>query len=114
MNAETPAIGIAKIFEHKESVCYRIECECTSNNHAVDTWIEVERTFDDLEDISVIFYVNTYTHPFARGFWQRIKNAAKVLIGVDEQYHEILLKQQSAKNWIAAVEKSINEYQGKK
>lgn len=31
-------------------------------------------------------------------------------MGKDEQQHEILLKEQSAKNWIAAVENAINEY----
>jgi hypothetical protein len=111
MKAEKPATSISKTAEFKDSVCYRIECDCLSENHHVDTWIEVERTFDDLEDISVTFYVNTYTHPFARGFWQRIKNAAKVLIGVDEQQHEILLKPQAAKNWIQAVENSINNFE---
>lgn len=110
MNAETPAAGISKLFEHTDAVCYRIECECTSSNHSVDTWIEVERAFDDCEDISVRFYVNTYSHPFARGFWQRLKNAGKVLLGIDEQQHEILLKQQAAKNWISAVESAITEY----
>jgi hypothetical protein len=110
MNAEKPATGVCKLIEHKDSVCYRIDCDCTSNNHAVDTWIEVERLFNDCEDISVRFYVSTYTHPFARGFWQRLKNASKILLGVDEQQHEILLKQQAAKNWITAVENAINEY----
>jgi hypothetical protein len=110
MKAEKPATGISILSKYQNSVCFRVECKCTSSNHSVDSWIEVERVFDDVEDISMCFYVNTYTHPFARGFWQRIKNAVKVLIGVDERQHEILLNRQSAKNWVSAVENAINEY----
>ena len=43
MNVETPATGIAKIQEFSDTVCYRIDCECTSHDHAVDTKIEVQR-----------------------------------------------------------------------
>lgn len=110
MKAEKPATGVCKLFEHKNSVCYRVECDCSSEDHAVTTWIEVERAFDDCEDISVSFYVNTYSSPYANGFWKRLKNACKILMGKDEQQHEILLKQQAAKNWITAVENAINEY----
>lgn len=69
MNAEKPARGISELFEHKDSVCYRIDCECTSEDHAVTTWIEVQRSFDDCEYISVRFYVNTYSSPYARDFF---------------------------------------------
>jgi hypothetical protein len=110
MNAEKPATGISKLADYPKAKCYRVDCECTTPDHAVDTWIEVERAFDDCEDISVRFYVNTYSHPLANGFWQRLKNACKILVGVDQQQHEILLKQQAAKNWISSVEKAIAEF----
>lgn len=107
MKAEVPAIGISKIADFKDSVCYRIDCDCTSHDHSVDTWIEVDQPYDDCDMVSVRFFINTYTHPFSDGFWQRVKNAYKVLMGVDEQQHEILLKPQAAKNWTAAVNSTI-------
>jgi hypothetical protein len=107
MKAEKPATSISKTAEFKDSVCYRIECDCLSENHRVDTWIEVDQPYSDFKMVSIRFHVNTYTHPFSHGFWQRVKNACKVLMGVDEQQHEILLKPQAAKNWVNAVNSTI-------
>lgn len=107
MKSEKPATGISKTAEFKDAVSYRIDCDCTSPTHSVDTWIEVDQPFSDVEMVSIRFHVNTYTHPFSDGFWQRVKNASKVLMGVDEQQHEILLKLQAAKNWVSAVSNTI-------
>lgn len=113
MNVETPATGIAKIQEFSDTVCYRIDCECTSHDHAVDTKIEVQRPWDDVPDISVMFYVTTY-NKFPKNMWDRVKQAATILFtGVSKQEHEILLKPQSALNWIKAIENSINNFEKK-
>jgi hypothetical protein len=110
MKAEKPATGISKIQEFSDSVCYRIECECTSHDHVVDTHIEVQRLWDDIPDISVMFYVTTY-NKFPKNIRDRVKQAASILFtGVSKQEHEILLKPQAAKNWIQAVENSINNF----
>lgn len=110
MNAEKPATGISQLVDYTNAKCYRVECHCTSHDHVVDTWIEVERPFEDLEEISVSFHVKTYSSPFADGFWKRLKNACKIILGKDEQQHEIILTQQVAKNWINAVESAIAEF----
>ncbi len=113
MKAENPATGISKIQEFSDTVCYRIECECTSSDHVVDTRVEVQRLWDDIPDISVMFYVTTY-NKFPESFWDRIKQAASILFtGVNKQEHEILLKPQAAKNWIQAVENSIINFEKK-
>lgn len=110
MNAEKPATGITKIQEFSNTVYYRIDCECTSHDHVVDTKIEVQRPWTDGPDISVMFYVTTY-NKFPQNIWDRVKQAAAILFtGVNKQEHEILLNQQAAKNWISAVENAINEY----
>ena len=113
MKAEKPATGISKTQEFSDTVCYRIECECTSHDHVVDTHIEVQRLWDDIPDISVMFYVTTY-NKFPKNIWDRVKQAASILFtGVSKQEHEILLKPQAAKNWIQAVENSINNIEKK-
>jgi hypothetical protein len=101
-----PAKNIAMIADHEDMAGFRTICECTNENHSVDTWIEVEN-FEDTKTIIVSFHINTYQHPFARNFWHRIKNAFKVLIGVDQRSQEIILNQQQAINWCKAVETTV-------
>jgi hypothetical protein len=112
MKYEQPATGISKTIDLNKAICYRIDCVCTSKEHSVDTWIEVEQPWDDIDQISVMFYVNTY-NKYNQNIWQRIKQAAKILFtGVDEKEHEILLKPQAALNWIKAVEDTISKMKG--
>jgi hypothetical protein len=107
MQPEQPATGISKIFDSGKAVCYRIDCDCTSPEHKIDTWMEIEQPFEDCDQISVMFYVNTYNR-YNQNIWERIKQAAKILFtGVDEKEHEILLKPQAALNWIKAVEETL-------
>jgi len=113
MQPEKPATGISKTQEFSDTVCYRIDCECTSHDHAVDTHIEVQRLWDDIPDISVMFYVTTY-NKFPENIWNRVKQAASILFtGVNKQEHEILLKPQAALNWVKAVENSIKDFEKK-
>lgn len=113
MKPQTPANKIAQIGEFGDMVGFRTICECTSEHHSVDTWIEVGEMFEDGEEVYVTFHVNTYTHPFAEGFWQRIKNAAKVLFGVDQQQQEIVLTKQQAISWCKAVETTVKNLEKK-
>ena len=107
MEPESPARGVTTIGEFDNCVGLRTICECTTEDHSVDTWIEVGRLYDDMEDIIVTFHVNSYSHPLAEGFWQRVKNAGLMLIGVDQRQQEILLTKQQALNWCSAVQKEI-------
>jgi hypothetical protein len=107
MKPEQPATGVSKILDMGDTVCYRIDCVCNSQDHSVNTWIEVEQSWEDIDQISVMFFVKTYNR-YNENIWQRIKQAAKILFtGVDEKEHEILLKPQAALNWIKAVEETI-------
>lgn len=106
VKAETPATNVSKIADFGDSKCYRINCECTSTDHSVDTWIETTSVHDI---VSVTFYINTHTR-FFDNIWQRLKCALNVLfLGVDEKQAEIIMNKQTAKNWISAVDKTINE-----
>lgn len=109
MKAQTPAKNTAMMAEYKDMVGFRTICECTSDHHSVDTWIEVNAINDDMDEITVTFYINTYQHPFAWNFWQRVKNAFMILIGVDQRSQEIILKRQQAINWCKAVENTVNK-----
>jgi len=109
MQAQTPAKGVSETYNSNNMDSYHIECDCTAPDHSVSTWIEVGMEDEDMDYISVTFYVKTWT-PFFTGFWQRIKCAANILFtGVSTQEHGILLKEQNALNWITAVQKSLDK-----
>jgi hypothetical protein len=110
MKAQEPAQGICKTQDWGDAKVYHIECDCTCEDHSVSTWIEVEAE-EDFGTV-VTFYVKTWT-PYSlsqAGLWTRIRKAVSILFkGVDTQEHDIILKEQAARNWIAAVEKSIKD-----
>jgi len=111
MKAQKPAVGILKEYDSEDARCYHIVCDCTCEDHAVDTWIEAEAEPDF--GVCITFYVKTWTPASLAegGLWQRIKKAANILFkGVDTQQHDIILKEQAATNWIAAVQKSIDDF----
>ena len=113
--AELPAEGILK---RSNTWCdahsYLVECECTCEDHAVDTWIAVDRD-SEVNDIDVTFYVKTHVPIWNFGLFQRIKLAVLILFnGEVERQHSILLKPQVAKNWIVAVQQSIDDLENAK
>lgn len=110
MQAQEPAQGISAEYDTEDMKSYRINCDCTCEDHAVDTWIEVEAEPDF--GICVSFFVKTWTPASLAegGLWVRIKKAANILFkGVDTQTHDIILKEQVARNWIGAVESAITD-----
>lgn len=107
MKPQTPAKNTTQIHEDDQSIGFRTVCACTSDRDSVDTWIELDRAYEESDEITVTFYVNTYSSPLADNFWKRIKNACSILLGKEKQQSEILLTKQQALNWCKAVEDSI-------
>lgn len=110
MQAQEPAKGILEEENWGNAKSYHIVCDCTTPDHALDTWIEVEAEPDF--GVCVTFFVKTWTpYDLSRnGMWQRIKKAANILFkGFDTQQHDIILKEQAALNWITAVQKSMKD-----
>ena len=112
MKAQKPAQGISITADYPDAKSYKIECECTSRDHAVDMWIEVDRDLET-KDVQVGFYVDTWT-PFWDSGFNRFKTAWNVLVkGVNRQEHHIILSTQSALNLAKVVEQSVNELNSK-
>lgn len=101
MIEQEPAVGVAKTFDDGELVGLKTLCQCGSDQHSVDTWIEIESCFGD---ISVTFNITQENV----GIFARIKRAFSVLCGFDSHEHEIILSKQQAINWIRSVETTIN------
>ena len=111
---QTPASGIAEIgYQSHNHRAYRVQCECTSVDHALDVWIEVEPDSEcGLVELTII--ANLWT-PVFNGILDRIKAAWNILFkGVHKQEHSILLNHQSALNFAETLTTAINDLQTRK
>lgn len=114
MKAQTPARGIMLQHDFGDSKNFKVECDCSSDDHAVYMWIEVEKD-KDMQDIQVSFYVTTWTQEFWRNWPARLRAVYDILVkGVHKQEHHMILSQQSATNFAHAITNTVKELEGKK
>jgi hypothetical protein len=112
MKAQTPAQGISLDNDWGDAKTFNVECDCTSDDHAVKMWIEVQRD-PDVPDVEVSFYVTTWT-PVWKGWLQRLQAVYDILFkGVHKQEHHMLLNKQSALNFASAIESTVKELEEK-
>lgn len=106
---QEPAEGIMKREGNDLNLqSFHVECSCTSEDHALEVWIEFDREVDWPEP-QVTFYVRD-CYPNWRGFFRRLKDAVGILFGQPlTREHSILFTKQSAINFTAAINKSIEE-----
>ena len=108
MKAQKPAAGISLTHEFSNASSYRIDCDCSDNDHAVIMWIEAN-TDHDHDYINVSFYVKTWT-PFWETGFSRIKTAWNVLTkGSHQQEHHLILNAKSAYNLSSLLNSKIKE-----
>lgn len=111
--AQTPAQGIMLQGEYSDSKNFKVECDCSSDDHAVFMWIEVSQD-DDIPDVEVSFYVRTWTAIIDGGWLGRLKAAYDVLVkGVHKQEHHMILNKQSAINFADAIKNTVKEMEKK-
>lgn len=92
----------------KDATSYHINCDCGSEDHAVNMWIEVNND-KETQDVEVGFYVETWT-PFWESGFNRIKTAWNVLVyGVNRQEHHLILNRQAALNLAKVLETNVEE-----
>jgi len=108
MKAQAPAQGISLDNDWGDAKTFNVECDCTSDDHAVKMWIEVQRDAD-IPDVEVSFYVTTWTPAWA-GWGQRLRAVYDILFkGVHKQEHHMLLNKQSALNFAEAIKTTVAE-----
>lgn len=113
MKAQAPASGISveRVFE--DARVFNVECDCTSDDHAVKMWIEVQRD-RDVSDVEVSFYVTTWTKDFWNNWPARFRAVYDILVkGVHKQEHHMLLNKQSAINFAQAIKDTVEELDNK-
>jgi hypothetical protein len=114
MKSQKPARGIMLQHDFGDSKNFKVECDCSSDDHAVYMWIEVEKD-KDMQDIQVSFYVTTWTREFWRNWPARLRAVYDILVkGVHKQEHHMILSQQSATNFAEAIKDTVKELEGKK
>lgn len=111
MEPQTPADGIHKHrYAWDESESFVVHCDCTSDDHSVEAWIEVE---DDYDFATVTFYIQPVT-PYTPSLWKRVKMAFKlVFTGFYQEQHSIYLGQQAAVNFHHALKSTIERIEAK-
>jgi len=109
MKAQQPAQGISIDNDFGDAKVFNVECDCTSDDHAVKMWIEVQRD-NFIPDVEVSFYVTTWTREFWKNWPARLSAVYDILIkGVHKQEHHMLLNKQSALNFAAAIKNTVEE-----
>lgn len=110
---QKPAQGIMLQGDYENSKNFKVECECSSEDHSVFMWIEVAED-KDIPEIEVSFYVKTWT-PLWGGWRDRLKAVYQILFkGLHRQEHHMILNQQSALNFAETIKQTIKEIQDKK
>lgn len=106
---QKPAQGIMETSYNIENTkSFTVNCECTQQDHQIDTWIEVNKELE-VKQISVTFYVKTYI-PFINNILNRIKVSWNILIyGTYQQQHELLMRDKVALNFAHAILNSVDE-----
>lgn len=114
MKAQTPAMGISLDKDFGDARVFNVECDCSSDDHAVKMWIEVQRD-KDVPDVEVSFYVTTWTKNFWEDWPARFRAVYEILVkGVHKQEHHMLLNKQSAMNFADAIKNTIKEMEKKR
>jgi hypothetical protein len=106
---QRPAQGISLDKDFGDAKVFNVECDCSSDDHAVKMWIEVQRD-RDIPDVEVSFYVTTWTKEFWNDWPARLRAVYDILVmGVHKQEHHMLLNRQSALNFAEAIKDTVKE-----
>lgn len=108
MEPQVPAEGILKRNDWGDSKWYRVECECSSPNHAHEFDVEA-----DEDGVTVSLYIDSYT-PYKDSFWQdikyRIRAALRLLFtGKIEMGSDIIMKEQVAVNYAHTLLSAVDD-----
>ena len=108
MNQQTPAEGIMSTGSWKDTRSFRVACDCHSTDHDVNAWIEVG-TDHEHRTVDIEFFVEGTTPFWTQGF-SRIRAAWRMLVyGYHQEEHHLILKGQVARNFVSALDSSIQE-----
>lgn len=100
MEVEKPAEGIMKTGDWGDSKSYKIACDCGSNDHTHDVWVEADDT-----GITVTTYTQQKSKWWAMNRWQTIWRL--ITRGYIEYDASIIMSKQQALNYAKTLESAI-------
>jgi len=108
-----PVKNIMRTGEWKDAHAFRVACDCHSNQHDLDVWVEVVPELD-CDDITVTFYKDIYV-PFWKSGYNRILEAWRVLFtGHAIRQGDFIMDRATARQLCSAIEHSIQDLEHKK
>jgi hypothetical protein len=112
MTPQTPAAGISLSGDYGDATNYKVECACSSPDHAVHMWIELNGD-DDAQDIQVGFYADTWT-PWWNKYYNRFGCMWTLLTtGIVKYEHHFLLNKQAATNFAHTILNDVKKLEAK-
>jgi hypothetical protein len=108
-----PVKNIMRTGEYQDAHAYRVACDCHSNTHDLDVWIEVAPE-SDCDDITVTFYKDIYV-PFWKLGYNRLQEAWRVLFtGYATRQGDFVMDRATARQLCATIERSLQDLEQKK
>ena len=101
-----PALGIMATAVYEDARSFRVTCDCHSNEHDLDVWIEVEPD-GETREITVTFYRELDTPWWESGF-NRFQEAWNILIyGRSRFSGSLIVRAETAQHLCDAIQTSI-------
>jgi hypothetical protein len=100
MKPEQPALGIMRTNDWGDTKVYRIACDCGSNEHTHDLWVEADES-----NVTVTVFTKLKSKWWQLNRWQQIW----ILLtkGYVEYEASLILSQQQALNYAKTLEHAI-------
>ena len=97
LNPDLPAPGIMTTANYPDARAFRVACDCHSNEHDLDVWIEVEPD-SETDAVTVTFYRELDTPWWESGFnrfreaWQILRHgrsrfSGSLIVGAETAQH---------------------------
>lgn len=114
MEPQTPASSILKMSEFKNSVSYRVECNCSTPEHGVNMWVEVDSE-EDFKQVNLAFIVQTTTQNACKKTFNRFQAVWDLLTkGYHTSEAYLILDEQAAINVANTILTDVKKFQHKK
>lgn len=107
-----PVKNIMRTGDYCDAHAFRVACDCHSNQHDLDVWIEVKPD-TDCSDITLTFYKDIYV-PFWKTGYNRLLEAWRVLFtGYATRQGDFIMDKTTARQLCATIERSIQDLERK-
>lgn len=100
MKPEQPALGIMRTNDWGDTKVYRVACDCGSNEHNHDVWVEADET-----NVTVTTFTTVKSKWWQLNRWQQIWTL--LTKGYVEYEASLIMSQRQALNYAKTLESAI-------